>query len=175
MSNACDYYYRMKETSFKDAMSQVPTNVAVVGSWGAEGIRACTISSLVSIDIIDPTIIFVLKSESATLANIKSAKDFSVNVLSAQQAHLSQIYSNLRTDEETSNLTQYWEAHKTGVPIIKDSHINFFCVLASSQELKNATIVFAKVKEMIMSDSENPLVYFERKYFGLKRINLDSH
>lgn len=171
MSNACDYYYRMKETFFKDAMSLVPTNVAVAGSWEAEGIRACTISSLVSIDIIDPTIIFVLKSDSATLANIKSTKDFSVNVLSAQQAHLSQIYSNLRTNEEITNLTQYWEAHKTGVPIIKDSHLNFFCVLISSQELKNATIVFAKVTEIINRNSENPLVYFERKYFGLKGIN----
>lgn len=171
MSNACDYYYRMKETFFKDAMSQVPTNVAVVGSWEAEGIRACTISSLVSVDIIDPTIIFVLKSDSATLANIKSTKDFSVNVLSAQQAHLSQMYSNLRTNEEITNLTQYWEAHKTGVPIIRDSHLNFFCVLISSQELKNATIVFAKVTEIINGNSENPLVYFERKYFGLEGIN----
>jgi flavin reductase len=165
----------MKETSFKDAMSQVPTNVAVVGSWEAKEIRACTVSSLVSIDIIDPTIIFVLKSDSATLANIKSTKNFSVNVLSAQQAHLSQLYSNLRTDGETSNLTQYWEAHKAGVPIIKDSHLNFFCELISSQELQNATIVFAKINEIIQSDSENPLVYFERRYFGLKEISLESH
>ena len=175
MSNTCHYYYRMKETSFKDAMSQVPTNVAVVGSWEANGIRACTVSSLVSIDIINPTIIFVLKSESATLANIKSTKDFSINVLSAQQAHLSQIYSNLRTDEDTTDYTQYWETHKSGTPIIKDSHLNFFCELTSSQELKNATIVFAKVTGIIQSDSENPLVYFERKYFGLKRISLESH
>jgi len=171
MSKACGYYYRMKETSFKDAMSQVPTNVAVVGSWEAERIRACTVSSLVSIDIIDPTITFVLKSNSATLANIKAAKYFSINVLSTQQAHLSQIYSNLMTDEETSNRTQYWEDHETGIPFIKDSHLSFFCALISSQELKNATIVFAQVTEVINSNSENPLVYFERKYFGLKGIN----
>ena len=165
----------MKETSFKDAMSQVPTNVAVVGSWEAEGIRACTISSLVSVDIIDPTIIFVLKSDSATLANIKSTKDFSINVLSAQQAHLSQIYSNSRADEETTDYIQYWQTHKSGIPIIKDSHLNFFCELTSSQELKNATIVFARVTEIIQSDSENPLVYFKRKYFGLKGISLEAH
>ncbi len=171
MSKGCDYYYRMKETSFKDAMSQVPTNVAVVGSWESERIRACTVSSLVSVDIIDPTIIFVLKSDSATLVNIKNTKYFSINVLSAQQANLSQIYSNLMTDEETSNRTQHWEDHESGIPIIKDSHLNFFCVLISSQELKNATIVFAKVTEVIINNSGNPLVYFERKYFGLKGVN----
>lgn len=175
MSNAFDYYYRMKETSFKDAMSQVPTNVAVVGSWEGERIRACTISSLVSVDIVNPTIMFVLKSESATLANIKSTKVFSINVLSAQQANLSQIYSNSTTNDEPLNHTQYWETHKSGVPMIMSSHLNFFCVLTSSQELKNATIVFAKVEELIKSDSGDPLLYFERKYFGLKGINLESH
>lgn len=156
-------------------MSQVPTNVSVVGSWEADGIRACTVSSLVSIDIIDPTIIFVLKSDSATLANIKSTKDFSVNVLSAQQAHLSQIYSKLRTYEEDSNLTQYWETHRTGAPIIIDSQLSFLCVFTASQELKSATIVFAKVKAIVESDSENPLVHFQRKYFGLKGVNSESH
>ena len=156
-------------------MSQVPTNVAVVGSWEGERIRACTVSSLVSIDIVNPTIMFVLKSESATLVNIKSTKVFSINILSAQQANLSQIYSNSATNDEPLNHTQYWKTHKTGVPIIKDSHLNFFCELISSQELKNATIVFAKITGIIHSDSENPLVYFDRKYFGLKEISLESH
>jgi flavin reductase (DIM6/NTAB) family NADH-FMN oxidoreductase RutF len=118
---------------------------------------------------------FVLKSESATLANIKSTKVFSINVLSAQQANLSQIYSNSTTNDEPLNHTQYWLSHKTGVPMIMNSHLNFFCVLTSSQELKNATIVFAKVEEVIKSDSGDPLLYFERKYFGLKGINLESH
>ena len=175
MSNACDYYYRMKETFFKDAMSQVPTNVGVVGSYEAESIRACTISSLVSIDVIDPTIIFVLKSDSATLANIKSTKDFSINILSRKQGHMSQIYSNLGPKNENSDHTQYWEAYKNCVPIITNSHLSFVCIFTASQELKNATIVFAKVTEVVMSNSDNPLVYFDRKYFGLDGINLESH
>jgi flavin reductase len=165
----------MKKTIFKDAMSQVPTNVAVVGSWEGERIRACTVSSLVSVDIVHPTIMFVLKSESATLANIKSTKVFSINVLSAQQANLSQIYSNSTTNDESLNHTQYWRTHKTGVPMIINSYLNFFCVLTFSQELKNATIVFAKVEEVIKKDSGDPLVYFERNYFGLKEINLEPH
>ena len=156
-------------------MSQVPTNVAVVGSWEGERIRACTVSSLVSVDIINPTIMFVLKSESATLANIKSNKVFSINVLSAQQANLSQIYSNLTTNDEPLNHTKYWKTHKTGVPMIMKSHLNLFCVLTHTQELENATIVFAKVEEVIKSDTGEPLLYFERKYFGLKGINLESH
>ena len=165
----------MKKTIFKDAMSQVPTNVAVVGSWEGERIRACTISSLVSVDIVNPTIMFVLKSESATLANIKSTKVFSINVLSAQQANLSQTYSNSTTNDEPLNHIQYWKTHKTGVPMLMNSNLNFVCVLTSSQELKSATIVFANVEDVIKSDSGDPLLYFDRKYFSLKGINLESH
>jgi flavin reductase len=168
MSIASGYHYRMKQTFFRDAMAQVPTNVGVVGSWEEETIRACTISSLVSIDVVDPTLIFVLKRDSTTLANIKSAKDFSVNVLSAHQENLSQIYSNSRTDYDSSDHAHYWEVHRTGMPIIKDAHLSFVCFLTSTQDLKNATIVFAKVTEIIKSSSENPLIYFERKYFRIK-------
>jgi flavin reductase len=168
MSIASGYHYRMKQTLFKDAMAQVPTNVGVVGSWEEGTIRACTISSLVSIDIVDPTLTFVLKTDSATLANIKSTKDFSINVLSAYQENLSQIYSNLSTQNDSSDHAQYWEVHKSGIPIIKDAHLSFVCFLTSTQDLKNATIVFAKVSEIIKSNSENPLIYFERKYFRIK-------
>jgi len=66
----------MKEANFKDAMARVPTNVSIVGSFEADGIRACTISSLVSVDIVDPTIMFVLKNNSATLTSIKSTLNF---------------------------------------------------------------------------------------------------
>lgn len=165
----------MKERIFKEAMSQVPTNVAVVGSWEMKRIRACTISSLVSVDIIEPTIMFVLKSGSATLANIKNCLDFSVNVLSSQQTNLSQIYSNSRSEDETLENTHYWDINKTGVPIIKDAHLNFLCVFKSSQELKNSTIVFARVIETFNVSSGNPLLYFERKYFGVTEISSESH
>ena len=170
MSSVCDYNCRMNNGVFRDAMSRVPTNVSVVASWETKGIRACTVSSLVSVDIVEPTIMFVLKSESATLANIESRRNFSVNVLSAHQSNLSGVYSNSKNAHDTLHLTQYWEAHKAGIPIIRNSHFSFACVLSRSQQLENATIVFAKVTEMIGSDSENPLIYFDRKYYGLKEI-----
>lgn len=170
MSHTWVYHYRMNETIFKDAMSQIPTNVAVVGSWEIGKIRACTISSLVSVDILDPTIMFVLKNGSATLANIKSSLDFSVNVLSSQQANLSLMYSNLSSEDEIIESKKFWNTNFTQVPMIIDAHLNYLCVFTSSQELKNSTIVFAKVIQTFKGISGDPLVYFERKYFGLRKL-----
>ena len=59
----------MKKTTIEVAMSLVPTNVAVFGSWEGEKIRACTASSLIGVEIIDSTIMLaklaeVIKSDS---------------------------------------------------------------------------------------------------------------
>jgi flavin reductase (DIM6/NTAB) family NADH-FMN oxidoreductase RutF len=39
--------------------------------------------------------------------------------------------------------------------------------MVSALEIENSTIVFARVMEIWTGDSKNPLVYFDRKYFGL--------
>jgi flavin reductase (DIM6/NTAB) family NADH-FMN oxidoreductase RutF len=157
----------MKEANFKDAMARIPTNVSIVGSFEADGIRACTISSLVSVDIIDPTIMFVLKNNSATLANIKSTLNFSINVLNSSQSSLSEMYSNTRVDVEALKNSNSWTKHVNGVPVMTNAHLIFFCELVSALELVNATVVIAKVIEVSTGNSKNPLIYFERKYFGL--------
>jgi flavin reductase (DIM6/NTAB) family NADH-FMN oxidoreductase RutF len=157
----------MTEAKFKDAMARIPTNVSILGSFEADRIRACTISSLVSVDIVDPTVMFVLKKSSATLANIESTKNFSVNVLNSNQSSLSEKYSNKREEIEDLNDSISWSNHVNSVPVIKDAHLIFFCKMVSALEIENSTIVFARVMEIWTGDSKNPLVYFDRKYFGL--------
>jgi len=157
----------MKEANFKDAMARIPTNVSIVGSFEADRIRACTISSLVSVDIVDPTIMFVLRNNSATLANIKSTQNFSINVLNSNQSGLSEKYSNKRVEVEDLSNSISWSKHINGVPVIKDAHLIFFCELVSALESVNATVVIAKVMDVSTVNSKNPLIYFERKYFGL--------
>jgi flavin reductase (DIM6/NTAB) family NADH-FMN oxidoreductase RutF len=157
----------MKEANFKDAMARIPTNVSIVGSFEADRIRACTISSLVSLDIVDPTIMFVLRNNSATLANIKSTQNFSISVLNSSQSGLSEKYSNKRVEVEDLSNSIYWSKHVNGVPVIKDALLIFFCELVSALESVNATVVIAKVMDVSTGNSKNPLIYYERKYFGL--------
>jgi flavin reductase (DIM6/NTAB) family NADH-FMN oxidoreductase RutF len=165
----------MEEVTFKDTMAQIPTNVSIVGSIEAGGIRACTISSLVSLEIDEPTIMFVLKKNSATLANLRRALSFSINVLNSSQSNLSIQYSNSRVEVETLNCTDSWSKHLSGVPILIDAHLIFLCEYVSTLESVNASIVFAKVIEVSKGKSNKPLIYFDRKYTELiaTKSNLD--
>lgn len=171
MSRGFEYYCSVTEANFKDAMSKIPTNVSVLGSWEVANIKACTISSLVSVDIIDPTIMFVLKNGSANLINLKRTIDFSINVLTAKQSVFSEIYSNSPVKFEDLSINNFWCTHASGVPIIPNAHLTFICKFNSCLALENATLVFAKVVEVIAGENSNPLVYFQRMYYQVKDIN----
>jgi flavin reductase (DIM6/NTAB) family NADH-FMN oxidoreductase RutF len=173
--NVYHYNHRVNESVFKDAMSLIPTNVAIIGSLEKGAIRACTISSLVSLDVVDPKIVFVLKNYSATLVNIKSALAFSVNVLGSNQSKLSAIYSNSEREIEILNNSKSWSMHESGVPMINNSHLNFVCKFESALELNNSTLVFAKVLSVLKLDSKSPLIYFNRDYYELMRPDLTAH
>ena len=54
------------DSSFKDAMAQVPNSVFVVGVHIEGLVVACTISSVVSVDIERQVISFVLQKNSST-------------------------------------------------------------------------------------------------------------
>jgi flavin reductase (DIM6/NTAB) family NADH-FMN oxidoreductase RutF len=165
----------MKQVKFKDAMAQIPTNVSIIGSLEADNTRACTISSLVSVDIVDPTVMFVLKNDSATLTNIKSTLNFSINVLSSNQSSLSEMYSKPRDKDAVLNYSAFWSMHAKGVPIIIGAHLYFLCEYLSSVQSNNATIVLARVNDVSEGNAQNPLLYFDRNYYGLTKSNSDAH
>jgi flavin reductase (DIM6/NTAB) family NADH-FMN oxidoreductase RutF len=148
-------------------MSEVATNVSIVSSWEGDSIRACTISSLISVDISDPTVAFVLKKDSSTLKNIKYVSDFSISILSSNQKNFSEFYSKFRDENLRLNEAKHWETHKNGLPFLIGSQVNFFCKVSEIKVLQRAEVVFAQVLDSDESGSLNPLIYFRRRYFTI--------
>ncbi len=165
----------MEIGDFKDAMAQIPTSVALISLWDAKDIKACTISSLVSVDVVNPTVMFVLKNTSSTLNRIRSDLRFSVSILTTKQVLISQTYSNSNSKSKASPDANFGRNENDSLPVLVDAHSTFFCNFESCLELNNTTIVFASVKDVIRGNAHDPLVYFERKYFTLEQINLESH
>ena len=165
----------MKIGDFKDAMSQIPTSVAVISLSVAGNIKACTISSLVSVDVVNPTVMFVLKNDSSTLNAIKSCLRFSISILTRNQALISQRYSNVGREKLESTNIDFCNHEDSGLPMLIGAYSTFLCNFESTLELSSASIVFASVENVIKSDTRDPLVYFARKYFTLEEIYLEPH
>lgn len=165
----------MKIGDFKDAMSQIPTSVAVINLFVEESIKACTISSLVSVDIVNPKVMFVLKNDSSTLNTIKSSLRFSISILTSDQALISQRYSKIEAKSLESMNIDFCNYEDSDLPVLIGAYLTLFCNFDSILELSGATIVFASVENVIKGDTTDPLIYFARKYFRLEEINLEPH
>ena len=156
----------MGESSFKDAMAQVPTSVFVVGVHAEGLVVACTISSVVSVDIKRQTISFVLQKNSSTLRAIRSKTKFGISLLSDQQSEISRYFSSLEKNFGEEKFL--WDMQNEEFPIIPNSASNFYCSLLETYELENTNIVLAKVDKFYVVAERNPLVYWNRKHFSLK-------
>jgi flavin reductase (DIM6/NTAB) family NADH-FMN oxidoreductase RutF len=165
----------MKIGDFKDAMSQIPTSVAVISLFTSESIKACTISSLVSVDVVNPTVMFVLKKDSSTLNAIKSNLRFSISILTSNQVRVSQRYSSTEAKSLEFTNDDFCSCHDCDLPVLIGAYSTFFCKFESILELSGSTIVFASVENVVKSETREPLVYFARKYFALEEIYLEPH
>jgi flavin reductase (DIM6/NTAB) family NADH-FMN oxidoreductase RutF len=156
----------MEKSSFKDAMAQIPTSVFVVAVKVEELVTACTISSVVSVDIERQTISFVLQKNSSTLKTIRSKKKFGISLLSDQQIGVSHHFSSLEKNFDQEKFV--WDMQNEDFPTIPKCAGNFNCSLLETYELENTFIVLAKVEKFCVVAERNPLVYWNRKHFSLK-------
>ena len=153
------------DSSFKDAMAQVPTSVFVVGVHIEGLVVACTISSVVSVDIERQVISFVLQKNSSTLIAIKTKQEFGISLLSNQQSEVSRYFSIQEKNLEQGNFV--WDLETQSVPMIPNNAGSFHCSLVEIYELDNTTMVLAKVEKFNVTDEGSPLVYWNRAYFSL--------
>ena len=146
-------------------MAIVPTGVAIVSIETPNGVKSCTISSLISVDVINPQVLFALKNNSQTLKVIAETKFFSICVLSEFQRAYSLKFSSQRSNGDSTNDFSF--ESKYGLPILKDSSVVFLCQVEEFFQLQNASIVLAKVLSHSSDSGINPLIYQNRKYFQL--------
>lgn len=165
----------MSERSFKDVMSLIPTSVSIIGLRETVAIRACTISSLVSLDISAPKIMFVLQNSSSTLDSLRDSKEFSVSVLNETQLDISKKYSSFRESEYGNEESSDWEFAEQSIPFIKSSYIVFFCNHVEILPFASTSIVIASVFKTISTNDQTPLTYHQRKYSKITHLDLEPH
>lgn len=86
--------------ALRDALGAFPTGVAVVTARSAEGLPVgVTVNSFASLSLEPPLVLWSLNLKSPSLAIFEQASHFAVNVLSAEQAHLSRRFATPAPDK----------------------------------------------------------------------------
>lgn len=153
----------IREEDFRRTLGLFPTGVAIVTVAHKEGDDiGITISSFTSVSLNPPQVLFCLAKKSKTHEAFKDCSYFAVNILNAQQAHLS--------DSFASHVPLAWDRFKThrhktsGCLLISEALGHVICEKAAFYEGGDHEIILGKVIDLAASPSDFPLIRHQGKY-----------
>jgi flavin reductase (DIM6/NTAB) family NADH-FMN oxidoreductase RutF len=155
----------LSEAGFRHVMGHFATGVTVVTSVGRDGDPVGTTASAVtSLSLRPPLILVCFDLGSATLQAIRSHNAFVVNVLAADQRHLSANFAK-------RGLAAAWDGvvHRpgpTGSPRLDGALAVLECTVENRLPGGDHEIVVGRVRHVLASPG-TPLVYWRGSYASL--------
>lgn len=154
----------VEATDFKDAMSLLTSAVNVVTTMGESGMHGFTASAVCSVTDTPPTLLVCMNKSSRSHANFIDNKVLCVNVLSADQADLSNAFASSKLNSEQRFQQGTWSSLETGSPALDDALVSFDCKIEQIQEVGTHTIFICPIVAIKRNQEEQALVYFNRAY-----------
>ena len=154
----------VEATDFKNAMSLLTSAVNVVTTTGESGRHGFTASAVCSVTDTPPTLLVCMNKSSRSHANFVENKVLCVNVLSAEQEHLSNVFASSKFSSEERFEQGKWSALETGSPVLQDALVSFDCEIGQIQEVGTHTIFICPIVAIKKNQEDQALVYFNRAY-----------
>lgn len=160
------------EDQFRKTLGLFPTGVTVVTApQKGEKDIGITISSLTSVSLCPPQILFCLSKHSKTIAAFKASPYFAVNILAADQAHLSDGFAN--------HIPLEWERvntfrHTTGCLLLSEALGYIVCERGPIYEGGDHEIILGAVIDLSGTSPLSPLVRQKGQYLTTHSLSVDS-
>ena len=134
------------DAAFRHAMRALASGVAVVACGEGEARRGCTVVSVASLSVAPPTLIVCLARSSSTLARLREAGAFSINLIAARDEALAHRFSGHGGAHGARRFDgARWVTLSTGAPILADAIAAFDCLLEETIERHSHAIVLGAV------------------------------
>jgi len=148
------------DVGFRAAMAGVAAAVAVVTVIDRGRPRGCTISSLTSLSLDPPLLLFCLAKDSGTHTAFDAATRFSVSVLGAEQADVAHRFAGPVSGRDAD-----W-CWLDGLPVVPGSLVWIACSVHDRMVGGDHTILVGRVGRARARDGA-PLVHHQRGYHTL--------
>lgn len=156
---------RMKPdiTLFKHCMSKFVTGVTVVSTTTQENIKmGVTVNSFNSVSLNPLLVLFSLNKYSHAYKFFENAQNCTINILSKQQSHISQLFTVANPDNWLKVETS--QEALTNSPAIKGCLAFLECEIFAKHDGGDHTIFVCKVINIVEQSAEDPLIYYSRQY-----------
>ena len=149
----------------RNALGRFATGVCLITLETTDGEPlALTANSFSSVSLDPPLVLWSLQNNSDVFDQYSSSPHFAINVLAAEQQHLSDSYA--RKGQHRLDPSHFSPGIK-GSPIIEGALVSFQCELAATHEGGDHLIIVGKVIEMSAREEGDPLLFFGGSYRGL--------
>lgn len=147
---------------FKDFFANWPAGVAVVTCIGTDGKpHGFTASSVTSVSLEPPLVLFALKKTARSMPHFSEAKSFAINALSQQQADVSTRFSTPHPDRFGD--LGYTLGDKTGAPLLEGAWGKLECRTYAQHDGGDHVLFLGEIVSIELEEAE-PLVYHRRGY-----------
>ncbi|HEY2462396.1 MAG TPA: styrene monooxygenase/indole monooxygenase family protein [Candidatus Acidoferrum sp.] len=146
---------------YRRALGQFATGVTIVSARGRQGQRVgLTVNSFSSVSLDPPLVLWSLAKHSPSYADFAAASHFAVNILAADQHHLSRKFSTPVPDRfEGVDCTD----EPAGCPSLNGATATFVCRLLREFDGGDHVIFLAEVEDYRWREGE-PLVFHSGRY-----------
>src|SRR5712692_8710820 len=152
---------RFDRRDFRRALGQFATGVTVVSTRAKDGRRVgITVNSFSSVSLDPPLVLWSLSRQAPSFADFTSASHFAINVLAANQHHLSRQFSTPVSDKFKGVECLDGSA---GCPLLKGATAHFVCRNVRQLDGGDHVIFIGEVEEYKWSEGE-PLVFHSGRY-----------
>jgi flavin reductase len=150
---------------FKEAMSRVAAAVHIVTTDGPAGLGGITATSVASITVEPPMLLFCINKTSSSYARMVANGVFCINALAPSHEALSNVFAG-RTDERLDARfeTGVWRKLATGAPALTGAAASFDCRLVEAKEVATHVIMIGVVEAVDFGPEGAALAYVHRKY-----------
>jgi flavin reductase (DIM6/NTAB) family NADH-FMN oxidoreductase RutF len=152
--------------AYKSAFRGHPAGVAVITADTPEGPRGLTASSVASVAIDPPVLVFSLSTNSGSAGAILAAPVFVVHLMHTGGVALARRFAS--TGAPTVDEPGVWEQLPSGDWYLPAAASALRCRPLSTTPIGSSTVVVAEVLDIVIGlDDGEPLVYHNREFHSL--------
>lgn len=156
------------KTSFRNAMAQLGSAVAVVATDGPAGKCGFTCTAVCSVTDDPATLLVCINRSSRMNPAFRQNGVFCVNVLSADQERLSAVFAGQAGVSMSDRFADgNWGRLATGAPALFDAVEALDCRIIDVKEMGTHTVLFGRVDAVSFHDAKKSLIYLNRTYHSL--------
>lgn len=151
------------QASFRDAMRRLAATVTIVSARAGSCRHGITATAVTSLSMNPASLLVCINRSSSLYPILQEAERFCVNLLTSEQAIVSDSFAGKLASEERFRHGD-WQENERRVPYLSSGQANVFCIKKDAIDYGSHVILIGEVEDVRITDKICPLIYSNGAY-----------